>query len=60
MDLLDTSPDGWVPTNSWEATEVAHKEAFDELVRTVRNAESDDTQPMNEEDLRIIWPFDIK
>ena len=60
INLLDTTPDGWVPTDSWEATEVAHREAFDELVQTVRNAEGIDTQSMNEEDLRRIWPFDVR
>ncbi|KAL8967251.1 MAG: hypothetical protein Q9197_005527, partial [Variospora fuerteventurae] len=31
--LLGTTPDGWVPTQLWEATKSAHKEAFDELVQ---------------------------
>ena len=58
--LLDTSPDGWVPTQSWEATKSAHKEAFDELVQAVRDARIADDQPMSEEELRKIWPFDIE
>lgn len=57
---MDTTPDGWVPTESWEATEVAHEEAFGELVQTMRSAEKDDDQLMNEKDLRRIWPFDIR
>ena len=60
MDLLDTTPDGWVPMESWEATEVAHQEAFDELLQTIRSAENGDDQSMNEKDLRRIWPFDIR
>lgn len=60
INLLNTTPDGWVPTDLWEATEAAHKEAFDELVQTVKSAESMDNQSMNEEDLRNIWPFDIR
>lgn len=60
IDLLDTTPDGWVRTDSWEATQVAHQKAFDELVQTMRSAQSIDAQSMNEEDLRRIWPFDIR
>lgn len=59
IDLLDTASDGWVPTDLWEATELAHKEAFKELVQTVRRVDGIGTQSMNEEDLRRIWPFDI-
>ncbi len=52
VNLLDTDGDRWVPTESWEATKVAHKEAFDELIQIVRSAES--TDDLNEEDLRRI------
>ncbi|MCJ1382441.1 hypothetical protein MMC17_005554 [Xylographa soralifera] len=55
--LLDTTPDGWVPTQLWEATKSAHKEAFDEIVKAVRDA---DEESMSEEKLRKIWPFDIE
>ena len=58
--LLDTTPDGWVPTDSWETTEVAHQKVFGELVQAVRNTESREDQSMTEEDLRRIWPFDIR
>ncbi len=58
--LLDTTPDGWVPTRSWEATKSAHKEAFDELVQAVRDANITDDQSMSEEQLRKMWPFDIE
>ena len=60
IDFLDTTPDGWVPTDSWKATEVAHKEAFEEIVQIVRSAGRIDDLLMNEEDLRSIWPFDIE
>ena len=60
INLLDTDVDGWVPTESWEAAKVAHKEAFDEISQTVRSAESSDDQSMNEEDMKRIWPFDIR
>ena len=36
--LLHTTPDGWVPTQLWEATKSAHKEAFDEFVQAVKDA----------------------
>ena len=60
INLLDTTPDGWIPTDSWEATDVAHKEAFDETVQIVRSAKSIDNQLMSEEHLTSIWPLDIK
>ena len=57
--LLDTTPDGWVPTQLWEATKSAHKEAFDEIFQAVRDAKTTDDQSMSEEQLRKTWPFDI-
>ena len=60
IDLLDTTSDGWVPTELWEVTEAAHQKAFDEFVQTMRSAENGDDQLMNEKDLRRIWPFDIR
>lgn len=60
IDLLDTTPDGWVPIDTWEAAEMAHQEAFGESLREVRSAQSNDNQSMNEEELRRIWPFDIR
>lgn len=60
MQLLDTTPDGWVPADQWEATKAAHKEAFDELVQAIRNAEGTDEQSISEENFVKIWPFDIE
>ena len=60
IDLLDTTPDGWVPTESWAATKAVHEKVFGELVQTMRGAEKIDDQLMNEENLRRIWPFDIR
>lgn len=57
MSLLDTTSDGWVPSHLWEATKIAHREAFDELIRAVRNS---DEQFMSEEELKRMWPFDIQ
>lgn len=58
--LLDTTPDGWVPTQLWEATKSAHKEAFDEIFQAVRDAKITDDQSISEDDLRELWPFDIE
>ena len=58
--FLDTSPDRWVPTQLWEATKAAHKDAFNEIVQAVRDAKTTDDQSMSEEELREIWPFDIE
>lgn len=58
--LLDTAPHGWVPSELWEATKSAHKEAFDEFVQAFRNAKITDDQSMSEEQLRKMWPFDIE
>jgi hypothetical protein len=58
-DLLDMAADGWVPIQSGEATNTAHREAFDETSQTVRDAKSADGQSMSEGDLRATWPFDL-
>ena len=60
MYLLDTTADGWVPMDLWETTKIAHREAFDEIYQAIRDAKSTDDQSMSEEELRMIWPFDIK
>ena len=39
VSLLNTTSDGWVPTQSWETTKSAHKEVFDELVQAVGEEE---------------------
>lgn len=58
--LLDTTPDGWFPIQSWEATKPAHKKAFNELIQAVRDAKITEDQLMSEEELRKMWPFDIE
>ena len=57
---LDTTPDGWVPTESWEVTKSAHNEAFDGIVQAMRDAKVTGDDYMSEEELRKIWPFDIE
>ena len=59
ISLLNTTPDGWVPTRDWEATKSAHKEAFEVFVQAVRDERIIDDQSMSEEDLRRIWPFEL-
>ncbi|KAH7091577.1 kinase-like domain-containing protein [Paraphoma chrysanthemicola] len=60
--LLNTASDGWVPSEAWEATEVAHQELFKGMLQEVLgNVTSDDDEPIkNEDDLREIWPFDLE
>ena len=60
MWLVNTTPDGWVPTESWEAAVSAHKEAFHGFVQAVRDEKITDDQSMSEEELRKIWPFDLE
>lgn len=60
IDLLDTTPDGWVPNHLWEATKAAHREAFETTVHAFENAETIDDQSMSVEELKKIWPFDIE
>ena len=42
--LLNTTVDGWVPTHLWEATKVAHQEAFNEIAEAIGKAESTDPE----------------
>lgn len=58
--LLDTASDGWVPTDCWEATKSAHKEAFDIFLEEVSEKHPSDTDRLSEERLRKIWPFDVE
>ena len=53
MSILETPSDGWVPTDRWEETEKAHKNAFDVLLQAVQEDNS-----MSEQELRLLWPFD--
>ena len=41
------------------AIEAAHREAFDEVIRTERNAESTDDQSVSVLELKKIWLFDL-
>ncbi|KAL9038629.1 MAG: hypothetical protein Q9214_005202, partial [Letrouitia sp. 1 TL-2023] len=59
--LLDTTSDGWIPPEAWEATFLAHKEMFANMLEAVlTNENPDDDEPIRDElDLREIWPFDL-
>ena len=56
---LNTGADGWVPTDSWEATKSAHEEAFNEMCKHMRDEKLADDQSWGEDELRKVWPFDI-
>jgi len=60
--LLNTASDGWVPAEDWERTQSAHREVFEGMLQEVlRNEQPDDDEPIRgEDDLREIWPFDLK
>jgi hypothetical protein len=60
--LLNTASDGWVPLEDWERTESAHREVFEGMLQEVlENEQPDDDEPIrSEDDLREIWPFDLK
>lgn len=55
---LDTNSDGWIPTDAWERSKVAHKEAFENWMQTARDAEATGDGDMTEEKARRLWPFD--
>ncbi|OAG44962.1 hypothetical protein AYO21_00924 [Fonsecaea monophora] len=60
--LLNTTSEGWVPSEAWETTVLAHKELFANMLEAVlTDADTDDDEPIRDEsDLREIWPFDLK
>jgi hypothetical protein len=60
--LLNTASDGWVPSEQWEATDLAHREVFSGMLQEVLgNEQPDDDEPIkSEDDLREIWPFDLQ
>jgi hypothetical protein len=60
--LLNTASDGWVPRKDWERAESAHREVFEGMLQEILgNEQPDDDEPIRgEDDLREIWPFDLK
>jgi hypothetical protein len=60
--LLNTASDGWVSPEDWEGTQYAHREVFKGMLQEVlSNEQPDDDEPIRgEDDLREIWPFDLK
>lgn len=61
-DLLNAGPDGWIPSQQWEAAQLAHREVFAGMLQEVlENEQPDDEDPIKSEaDLREIWPFDLQ
>jgi hypothetical protein len=61
-DLLNSASDGWVPSADFEATEQKHQELFKALLQEiVDNEDPDDDEPLrSEDDVREVWPFDLK
>jgi hypothetical protein len=61
-DLLNTASDGWVSPEDWEETESAHRKVFEGMLQEVLdNEQLDDDEPIRgEDDLKEIWPFDLK
>jgi hypothetical protein len=59
--LLNIASDEWIPFRAWEATFLAHKETFANILETVLTNESPDhDEPTKDErNLREIWPFDL-
>lgn len=59
--LLSTASDGWVPSDSWEETQLSHRELFNGMLQAVlTNPNADDGEPVKDEKtLRAIWPFDL-
>jgi hypothetical protein len=55
MKILGTDSDGWVPTNVWEESKIAHQSMLD---LWLRSAEED--KGMTWEKACQLWPFDIK
>jgi hypothetical protein len=60
--LLNTASDGWVPREDWEETESAHREVFERMLQEILgNEQPDDDEPIRGgDDLKEIWPFDLK
>lgn len=58
-DNLDTNSDAWIPNDAWEATRVAHREAYDEWIQTAKEAESQGEE-MTVAKADKMWPFDSR
>lgn len=56
--VLDTNSDGWVPTDAWEWSKAAHKDAFEKWMESIREANGTDHAGMSQEKAQRIWPFD--
>lgn len=58
--LLDAASDGWLPSENWEATKIAHKDMFNGMLHAVSTNQDRVDEPVKDgKILRSIWPFDI-
>jgi hypothetical protein len=59
--VINTGSGGWVPTDQWEAAQVANRDLYQgALEAVVTNPEVDDDEPVQDEKtLRSIWPFGL-
>jgi hypothetical protein len=57
--VINTGDSGWVPTDQWEAAQVANKDLYHGALEAVlTNPDVDDDEPVQDEKtLRSIWPF---
>ncbi|KAI9746756.1 MAG: hypothetical protein M1818_000471 [Claussenomyces sp. TS43310] len=53
MSMLNTTSDGRIPTEAWEAAREANKAAFEQWMESAAG-----TGEMDEEKARALWPFD--
>ena len=56
--LLNVAPDGFVSTDLWEATQVAHKELFNFFLQANENPQDPNEQAANQQEVKDLWPFD--
>lgn len=59
---LDIAPDGWVPTGEWESKKSEHDALYQAVLHSILQSEVlDQDEPIqSEDDLRSIWPFDLR
>ena len=66
--LLNVTSDGWVPTEAWETTKMAHKESYYGLIQAmqavndaaVNDVDSTDEESLSSDDLKELWPFECE
>jgi hypothetical protein len=56
---MDTTSDGWVPNELWDAAKEANRAAYDQWMQTAREAEARG-ENMTVEKADALWPFDAR